>query len=84
MFATGAKNGEDHQVRVREEPLFGFRAGSFGDASQRSKVPIPGEATQVFQADASQTSNFVFGEDFLARFNSDHRCSSKHHATFAM
>jgi hypothetical protein len=83
MFATGAEDGEDHQVRVRKEPLFSFCASSFGDASECSQVTIPGEATQMFQTDASQIGNFIFGEELLARLNSDHPCSSKHHARLA-
>lgn len=72
MLATGLKYGENHQIRVREEPLFGFGASGLGNARQSAQVLISGEASQVIQTDAGEGGDFVFGKDLLARFDSYH------------
>jgi hypothetical protein len=72
VIATRLQNGNDHQVRIGEEPLFGFNAGSFGGASNRPEVLVAGQAAQVIHADARQSHHFIFGEYLLAGLNSHH------------
>jgi hypothetical protein len=60
------------QIRIGEEPAIGSGAGSFGDAADKSKVAALGEVTQVVQADSSQPGDFIFGEELLSRFYSQH------------
>ena len=77
VFAALVKHSKDHQIRVREEPLFRFRFGGFRCASELSKMAIAGKAAQVFQADASQTRDFILGKELLTRLDSDHARSHK-------
>jgi hypothetical protein len=77
VFAAGVENRKNHQVRVREEPLFGFCAGCFRDAGQRPEMPVAGQAAQVFQADAREGHDFFLGKDLLAGFDSYH---VRHHS----
>ena len=72
MLAAWVKDGQNHQIRIREQPLLGFRAGSLSHARQSSEVFILGHRAEVIQADARQARNLVFGEEFLARLDSDH------------
>lgn len=34
VFAARAEHVENHQLRIREKPLFGFRTGGSGSANQ--------------------------------------------------
>jgi hypothetical protein len=77
VFAARVKHSEDHQIRIREKPLFRLCFGGFRCASQRSEMAIAGETAQVFQADARQARDFILGKELLARFDSDHSCSSQ-------
>jgi hypothetical protein len=61
-----------HQVRVREQPLFGFGASRLCCPRDSSQVPVPSEAAKVIQANSRQVRHFVFGEELLARLDSDH------------
>jgi hypothetical protein len=72
VLAAWVKDGENHQIRIREQPLLGFCAGSFGYARQSSEVFILGHRAEVVQANPCQARNLVFGEEFLARLDSDH------------
>jgi hypothetical protein len=72
VIATGLQNGNDHQIRIREEPLLGFNAGSFSGAGNRPEVLIAGKAAQVIHADARQSHHFIFSEYLLAGLNSHH------------
>jgi hypothetical protein len=72
VFAARVKNGQNHQVRVREEPLFGFRSCGLGCARKSSQVAVSREASEMVQADPGQVRDFFFREEFLARLDSDH------------
>ena len=73
MLAAREQNGEDHQVRIREEPLLRTRACRFGRADELSEVLVLGEGVQMIEADPREARHFVFGENLLARFDRDHR-----------
>ena len=72
VLAAGVEDGQNHQVRIREQPLLGFRAGGFGHPRQSAQVLILGHGAEVIPADSRQARNLVFGEEFLARLDSDH------------
>jgi hypothetical protein len=72
VLAAVMKDRQNHQVGIREKPLFRFRASRFGGARERSEVLVLREAAQVLKADAGQRSNLVLGEEFLARLDPDH------------
>ena len=72
MLAAGMQDGEDHQIRVREKPFFGFGAGGFRGACQSAKVFVFRKAVQMFQADPGQRGDFILGENFLALSDRDH------------
>lgn len=72
MIATRMKNGDDHEVRIREQPLFGFGACRFGSSGDCAQVLVSSEPAKMVQADARQGGHFVFGEDLLARLNTYH------------
>jgi hypothetical protein len=72
VIAARLQDGDDHQVGVGEEPLFGFDAGGFRGAGDGAEVFVPGQTAQMIRADPGQSYDFVFGEDFLAGFNAHH------------
>jgi hypothetical protein len=72
VIATGLQDGNDHQVRIGEEPLLGFNAGSFGGARNRTQVFVAGKAAQVIHADARQSHHLIFGKNLLAGLDSHH------------
>jgi len=65
------KNGENHQVGIREKPALGTRS-AYGGAGHRSEVLFSSEVTEILARDASETGDFSFSEVLLARLNSDH------------
>ena len=73
MLAARMEHGQDHQVRIAEQPLFGLRTRRFGRAHQLPEMAVAGQSADVLQADPSQANDFIFREDFLARLDSDHR-----------
>jgi hypothetical protein len=81
VLAARVEHVHDHQIGVAEEPFLGS-CGSFGDAGQRSEVLIPRKAPEMFAANACEASNFVLGENRLARLDSDHRPSLRFHQCF--
>jgi hypothetical protein len=72
VLAAWVKDGQNHQIRIRKQPLLGFRAGSFGHTRQSTQVFILGHRPEVIQADPRQARDLVLGEEFLARLDSDH------------
>jgi hypothetical protein len=76
MLAAGTQDCKDHEVRIRKQPLLGFRTSGLGGACQRSKVPIPGQCAQVVQADTRQAGDLLIGKNLLARLDSHHFSAS--------
>ena len=76
MVAARLQHGEDHQIGMREKPLFGFGAGRLGGARDRSQVLVLRQLAQMVGSDARKGDDFVFGEDFLAHLDSHHRLAS--------
>ena len=72
MVTARNKDRENHQVGVREQPAFSLLSGSFRHARTGAKVLAAGNAVEMFAADAGQTGDFFFGEDFLTRLDGDH------------
>ena len=52
VLAARMQNREDHQVRIGEQPLLGFRAGGFRRAGQFSEVLVVSQGVQMVEADA--------------------------------
>jgi hypothetical protein len=50
VVAARAKHVQDHQLRVREKPLFGFGAGHTRGTDQRAKMLQLSQFSEVFQA----------------------------------
>jgi hypothetical protein len=48
-------------------------SGGFGGAHDRTKMFASSNAMKVFDTDASKTGDLIFREDFLTRFDGDHR-----------
>jgi hypothetical protein len=72
MIAARLQDGDNHQVGIREKPLFGFDAGGFGCAGNGAQVLIAREAAQVIDADPGESYDFVFREHFLAGLDAHH------------
>jgi hypothetical protein len=72
VLAALVKDRENHQVRIREKALPSFGAGRFRSAHESPEMLVLRQAAQMFQANASQTGNFVLGKELLARLDSDH------------
>jgi enhancing lycopene biosynthesis protein 2 len=62
VLAARVQNGENHQVRIREQPLFCARAGGFGRARELSEMLVLGQSPKMVQANACKARDFVFGE----------------------
>src|ERR1700684_382754 len=73
VVAARLQHREDHQIGMREKPLFGFGAGGFRGPRDRAQVLVLRELAQMVGADAREGDHFVFGEDFLAHLDSHHR-----------
>jgi hypothetical protein len=54
VLAARMEDSQNHQIRIREKPLSGSRAGSFRRARQSSKVLILGQRAKVILAYAGQ------------------------------
>jgi hypothetical protein len=72
MFAAGLEGSEDAQIRVGEKPAFGLAAGDSCGAHERAEMLATRDGAKMLGADSRQSGNFVFGEDFFCRFDSDH------------
>jgi len=69
MMAAGVQHGQNHQVRVGEQPLLcllGVLTGSLGSPTEKTQMLAARQALQVFEADARQPGNFVRSEKLLA------------------
>jgi hypothetical protein len=66
------QNRQNHQVRIREKPLFGFSLSGLSRARNLPKMPISRQASQMIEADAGQARHFVFRKELLTRLDSDH------------
>lgn len=53
VFAARAEHVENHQLRIREKPLFGFRTSGSSSANQGSKVLGLRQGSQMLQANSS-------------------------------
>jgi hypothetical protein len=73
VLAARVQNGENHQVRIREQPLFCAGAGGFGRARELSEMLVLGQSVKVIQTNACEARDFVLGEELLARFDSYHQ-----------
>ena len=81
MLAAGVQNGQHHQVRVGEQPLFYLAArcfnllacgfdllsGGLGGAGNEAEMLISGGSAQVLEANPGENRNLLRGEDLLAR-----------------
>jgi hypothetical protein len=72
MIATRVKNRDNHEVGISKQPLFGFGTGGFRSAGDGAQMLVSSEAAKMIQAYTRQGRYFVFGEDFLARFDAYH------------
>jgi hypothetical protein len=66
------KHGKDQEVRIGEKPLPGFRFRGLGSSRQSSQMAVARQFAQMIEANAGQADNFIFGEELLAGFDSDH------------
>lgn len=72
MIATWVKNGENHEIGIGEQPLFGFGASGFGGTGDRTQMLVSRDTAKMVQAYARQGRYFGFGEDLLARLDAYH------------
>lgn len=72
VLAARMKHGQDHQVRIGEQPLFGLRTRRFGRAHQLPQMAVACQSADVLQADPGQADDFIFRKNLLARLDSDH------------
>jgi len=72
MLAAGKQGDEDAQIRVGEQPAFRLPSRGAGSAHDGAEVFTAGHIAKVLGADSRQAGNFVFGENFLSGFDSDH------------
>lgn len=72
MSAGRVNHFKDHQVCVSEKTLC-FRSRCFGSSRQPAQVLVLYEAPQMVEANTCDVRDFVFGEQFLTRLDSNHR-----------
>jgi hypothetical protein len=77
VLAARLKDRQDHQFRVGEKPPAGLGACRFSGVRQSSEMLVASQATQMLDANACQVGDLILGENLLARFDSDHRATSK-------
>jgi len=77
VLAAGREYRQNHQVGVGVEPLLSLLSGSFRGARDEAEVFAARERPQVLQTNSRQPRNFFFGEQFLARTNSDAHLASR-------
>jgi hypothetical protein len=63
---------QNHQIGQAEQPLVRVRARCFCGACDESQMAAFCEIVEVINADSRETCHFRVGEDFLARFDSNH------------
>jgi hypothetical protein len=76
VLAAGKQGGEYTQIRIREQPAFRLTSDGPGSAYHRAEMFAAGNGAKMFGADSREAGNFIFGEDFLSGFNSDHSLPS--------
>jgi len=76
VVAALRENRENEQIRIREQPLVGFRAGRFRGARDKAQVAAPREVPEVLQTNPGQPRDFVFGEKLLTRPDRQHVSTS--------
>ena len=72
MLAAMVEDSEDHQVRVREQPLFGLLACGSSRALDEAEVLAARKISQMLEANPGQAGDFFLGEDLLAGFHCNH------------
>jgi hypothetical protein len=72
VLTAGKQGGEDTQIRDGEQPAFRLPSGGSGSAHNGAEMFVAGNVPKMLGADSRQAGNFVFGEDLLSGFNSDH------------
>jgi hypothetical protein len=71
--AAGMENGEYHQIRIGEEPLFRLGAGCLGRPREESQTLASRHVPEVLQTNARQPGDFLFGKELLTRADRGHR-----------
>ena len=69
VVAAGLERGQDAQIRVGEKPSLCLASH---DPCERAEVLAAGHGAKMFRTDSRQLRDFVFGEDLLRGFDSDH------------
>jgi hypothetical protein len=72
VLAAGMESREDAQVRIGEQPAFCLTAGGSSRSRDGAEMPAASDGAKVLGADSRQRGNFIFREDFLSGFDSDH------------
>jgi hypothetical protein len=77
VVAARMNRRQDHQVRMREQPLFDLDARGFRGVYQSPEMLIPGERLEVIEADTREAGDFIRRKELLARPDSNHLCTSR-------
>jgi hypothetical protein len=71
--AAREQRHEHHQIRQREQPLFGLGASCFCRSRYHPQVAAAREVMQMIDANARQAGNFRVREDLLTRLDCNQR-----------
>ena len=71
--AAREQRHEHHQIRQREQPLFGLGASCFCRPRYHPQVTAAREVMQMIDANARQAGNFRVREDLLTRLDCNQR-----------
>src|SRR5882757_137757 len=74
VLAARMQNREDHQIGIREKPLFGFGASGFGYPGKLAEMLVESESAQVVEADSGKPDHLVLGKELLAGLYPNHSC----------
>ena len=77
VLAAWMDHRQDHEVRMRKQPLFRLGPCAFCCANHGPQVLIAGEGLEMIDADPGNVGDFILGKELLARSDSNHLCTPR-------
>src|SRR3989449_1517681 len=72
VLAARIQHRQDHQVRLRKQPLIGLLPPCLIRECDKAEVPAARQTAEMLQADPRQRGNLSVRKDLLARLDLDH------------
>src|SRR5437899_10250028 len=78
VLAALVQHRQDHQVRLRKQPMFRLLTHRLCRTGDKADVPRARQMAEMFEADARQSGSLRVRKDLLASLDLDHAFALNH------